>query len=180
MSREDCGSSVVDNEGLDRAVAVLVCASCRVVSVVDVVASAAGGKDVVATIVDVEDDTVLGLEAVANSAVAGMLERLELDAAKTVGSSPDDKAAAGITTVVLEPAVHLARITTPAAVSTVHRDRSNGTASTANGVRASAQTVATPFGVALAPFGSIEFDGVVGLSNSHSNKKSKKKNRTHF
>ena len=175
-------SSVVDNKSDDRVVAVLVRPSRRIVGVVDLVASASSGKNVVTTIVDIKDDTVASAKTAANSVVVRILKVDELEVADGLRSSPVNKAAAGITTVVSEPVVHDSRVATPATVGTVHRDRSHGTASTANGLRASAQLVATPLVVTLVPDRGIDVaDGLVDVSSKgHSNNKSKNKNRTHF
>jgi len=171
---------VVDEEADDRAVRELVGALCGVVGVVDVVASAGGDKDVVVATVDIGDETVAGIDRGADSGVRGVLGRDEGDAAETVGGSPVDVAAASIAAVVGEPGVHLAGIATPATSSTVHRDRGDGTAGTADGgARAGAKTVATPLGVALAPGGSID-PGDVHLGSSKTCNESKKENETHF
>jgi len=170
---------VVDNPSPDGAMRVLVGAGGRIVSVVDVVASAASGKNVVTTVVDIEDDTVTSLETAAGSAIVNRLDALEAETADTVGSSPHDVATISITTVVLEPAVHLGGIATPATIGTVHGNRGHGTASTADGVTASAELVAAPLGIALSPDRSLDSNSVVGLSDSKSCK-SNKKDETHF
>jgi len=157
-------SSVVDDHADSSAVRVLLrSAISRIIDVVDVVASARGGKNIVTAVLNVEDDTVTSVDAVASLLISGVLGRLELEAADAVHGTPVDKAAAGIAAVVAEPGVHDAGIATPAAIGTVHGDGGDGTASTADGVAASAELVAAPLGVALAPERSIDAaDGRVG------------------
>jgi len=158
---------VVHDKDDDLAVGEASATTSRITDIVVAGTVAAGDENVVATVVDVGDDTVALIDRAANSVISGILHAVEAGEAQLIRLGPVDETATGITTVVTEPGVEGAGIATIATIGHEHGDRGDGTTRGADGIGAGTKVIIAPGRATLPPIRGIDTtDGAVGSRDS--------------
>jgi len=168
---------MVDGEADDTAVLESVLTLCGIVHVVSAASRAASDKHEVVTIVDVGDDTVTLVEAIADFLESGLLPAGVRALDKAARLVPDNVATAGIATIASQPLVQSAWIAAVATASDEHSGGGHGTTGRANGVGgACSKLITSPAAVALVPLGIVDRgSGIVCSRSSYSSSQRSRK-----